>query len=223
VSLKDLLGEIEVRSGIIIDLRDAGVAAKPYTIEFRNLPAAVAFRTILRDLNSVFFYSGNRLARVLILPTRSPTTTATSGLLNPNYNVQQFPQAENASLKSELAPEILAENTGDRDVTAKLEAIEAIEDSNDPKTITALEEALTDQHRKVKEAALQALAGNRGGSVTEMLRRGLNDSDPEFRIQVLEALADRGDIDSLRKALADPNQQVRETAADLLWNVTTQN
>ena len=53
-----------------------------------------------------------------------------------------------------------------------------------------------------------------------MVRRGLNDADPEFRIDVLEILAGRGDLDSLRKALADRNREVRETAADLLGNAT---
>ena len=109
------------------------------------------------------------------------------------------------------------ENSKDRDVTAKLDAIEAMEDSDDPKSITALGEALNDQDRKVKEAAL---AGKKGANVTQMLRRGLNDADPEFRIDVLEILADREDLDSLRKALADQNREVRETAADLLGNAT---
>jgi HEAT repeat protein len=110
----------------------------------------------------------------------------------------------------------------DGDVTAKLEAIEAMEDSDDPKSIAALGEALTDKNREVKEAAFQALTDKKGANVTEMLRRGLNDADPEFRIEVLEALAERGDLDSLRKALADRNQDVRETAADLLGDATTQ-
>jgi hypothetical protein len=87
-----------------------------------------------------------------------------------------------------------------------------------------LTEALADGHRKVKTAALRALADKRGATVTQVLRRGLglNDSDPEFRVELLEVLADRGDLDSLRKALADRNQEVRENAADLLWNFTTQ-
>jgi hypothetical protein len=110
------------------------------------------------------------------------------------------------------------ENSKDSDVTAKLGAIEAMEDSDDPKSIAALGEALNDQNKKVKEAALQALAGKKGANVTQMLRRGLNDPDPDFRIDVLEILADRGDLDSLRKAVADRNQAVRETAADL-WQI----
>jgi HEAT repeat protein len=72
----------------------------------------------------------------------------------------------------------------------------------------------------VKQAALQALVDKKGANVTQMLRRGLQDSDPELRIEVLETLADRGDLDSLRKAVADRNQEVRETAADLLRNAT---
>jgi len=78
-------------------------------------------------------------------------------------------------------------------------------------------EALSDQNRKVKEAALRLLSNKKEAAATEMLRRGLNDADPEFRIEVLEILAERGDIDSLRKAVADRNRDVRETAADLLF------
>jgi HEAT repeats len=77
------------------------------------------------------------------------------------------------------------------------------------------------QNRKVKEAALRALSDKKGANVTQMLRRGLNDADPDFRIDVLEILADREDLDSLRKAVADRNREVRETAADLLGNAMT--
>jgi hypothetical protein len=44
----------------------------------------------------------------------------------------------------------------------------------------------------------------------------LNDADPDFRIDVLEALAERGDLESLRRAKSDPDEDVRERAADLL-------
>jgi HEAT repeat protein len=44
----------------------------------------------------------------------------------------------------------------------------------------------------------------------------LADADPEFRMEVLEALAEHGDIDSLRRAKSDPDEDVRERAADLL-------
>ena len=142
--------------------------------------------------------------------------------MNPNHLGQRFLRAGNAPIKPGAAPRLPGENSKDSDVTAKLDAIEAMADSDDPKSIAALGEALADQNRKVKEAALQALADKKGANVTQMLRRGLNDPDPEFRIEVLEALADRGDLDSLRKAMADRNRDVRETAADLLGNAMTQ-
>jgi HEAT repeat protein len=49
-----------------------------------------------------------------------------------------------------------------------------------------------------------------------MIRRGLNDRTPEFRIEVLEALAERKDIESLRRGMADSNKDVRERAAELV-------
>lgn len=223
VPLKDLLTEIQARSSIVIELKDSKAAAKPRSVDFKNLAPALAFQRILQNLNFAAFYSGTRLARVLILPSRGQTPEARSESMDPNLTGRRFPGAENAPLKPGITPRLLGENPKDSDVTAKLEAIEAIEDSDDPKSIAALGEALTDPQRKVKEAALKALAHKKAANVTQTLRRGLNDSDPEFRIEVLETLADRGDLDSLRKALADRNQLMRETAADLLWNATTQN
>ena len=69
-----------------------------------------------------------------------------------------------------------------------------------------------------KEAALEALSERKGADVTAIIRRGLNDADPDFRIEVLEALAERGDLESLRRAKSDSNEDVRERAVDLLEN-----
>jgi HEAT repeat protein len=173
-------------------------------------------------LNFAFFYSGRRLARVLILPPGDQTRKVTSELMNPSRMGRQFVRADIVPIEPGAVPRLAGENSKDSDVTAKLDAIEAMADSDDPKSIAALGEALTDQNRKVKEAALQVLADKKGANVTEMLRRGLNDPDPDFRIDVLEILADREDLDSLRKAVADRNREVRETAADLLGNAMTQ-
>jgi HEAT repeat protein len=111
-----------------------------------------------------------------------------------------------------------AEEYEERRVVARIEAIEAMENSTDAKTLTALGNALADPNREVKDAALQALSERKGAAVTEMLRRSLNDPDPEFRLEVLEALAEHGDMDSLRRAKSDPDEDVRERAADLLEN-----
>jgi hypothetical protein len=220
VPLKDLLSEIEQKSGILIDLRDSKVAARRSSVDFKNLLPALAFREILQDLNFAFFYSGTRLARVLILPPADQPPKARSELINPNRRGQQFARAEIVTIDPVAAPRLWGENSKDNDVTAKLDAIEAMEDSDDPKSIAALGESLNDQTRKVKEAALRVLADKKGANATQILRRGLNDPDPDFRIDVLEILADREDLDSFRKALADRNEQVRERAADLLGNAT---
>lgn len=221
VPLKDLLGEIQEKSGIAIELKDSKAAAKSSTVDVKNLLPVLAFREILRDLNFAFFYSGTRLARVLILPPGEQIPKA-SGLINPNRTGWRLPRAGNAPLKPGTMPKLPGEKSKDSRVLAKLEAIEALEDSDDPKSVAALGEALADQNRAVKDAALQALTDKKGANVTQMLRRGLNDADPEFRIEVLEALADRGDVDSVRKALSDRNQDVREAAADLLENARAQ-
>ena len=223
VPLKDLLTEIERRSGIVIDLKDPKAAANSSTVDVKNLFPVLAFREILQDLNFAFFYSGTRLARVLILPPKDQPRNARSELINPNRMSRQFVRTEIVLIEPAAVPTLPGENSKDSGVTAKLDAIEAMADYDDPKSIAALGEALKDQNRKVKEAALQVLADKKGANVTEVLRRGLIDADPEFRIEVLEALADRGDLDSLRQALADRNRDVRETAADRLGNATTKN
>jgi len=128
--------------------------------------------------------------------------------------------AEDASSQSPAADGSAAstEDLEERRAEARIEAIQAMENSNDSKTLTALGNALADSNSEVKETALEALSERKGANVTAIIRRGLNDADPDFRIEVLEALAERGDLESLRRAKSDPNEDVRERAVDLLEN-----
>ncbi|HEX5020019.1 MAG TPA: HEAT repeat domain-containing protein [Candidatus Binatia bacterium] len=219
IALRDLLSEVQAKSGIAIDLKNPEAAARQYSADFKNVPPVLALQMILQDFNFAFFHAETRLMRVLILPAEIQTLTANSKLMKAN-SVGRLAEAENPPLKRGTTPRLSAGNSQDSDVMAKLDAIATIEDSDDATSIAALGEALTDRHTKVKVAALRALAAKKAESVTEKLRLGLKDPDPEFRIEVLEILAERGDLDSLRKALADRNQEVRDTAADLLWNAT---
>ena len=107
----------------------------------------------------------------------------------------------------------------ERRAAAWLEAIEAMQKFSDIKTLTTLATALADHNREVKNAALEALSERKGATVTAMIGQGLADADPEFRIEVLEVLALRGDRESLRRARSDPADEVRERAADLLDSV----
>lgn len=126
--------------------------------------------------------------------------------------------AEDAASQSPPAggSAVSTEDLEERRAAARIEAIQAMENSNDSKTLTALGNALADSNSDVKEAALEALSERKGANVTAIIRRGLNDADPDFRIEVLEALAERGDLESLRLAKSDPDEDVRERAADLL-------
>jgi len=128
--------------------------------------------------------------------------------------------AEDAASQSPAAGRsaVPTEDLEERHAAARVEAIQAMENSNDSKTLTALGNALGDPNPEVKEAALEALSERKGADVTAIIRRGLNDADPDFRIEVLEALAERGDLESLRRAKSDPDEDVRERAADLLEN-----
>jgi hypothetical protein len=205
----------------LIDIKDPQAAAKPASLIFKSLPLVLAFRTILQNFNFAFFYSEARLARVLILPVQVQTSSANNKLMKSNPVGRELAQAENPPLTRGATLRQPAGNSPDSDIIAKLDAIAAMEDFDDAESIAALGKALTDRSPKVKVAALRALAEKRGPTVMQVLRLGLNDSDPVFRIELLEILADRGDLDSLRKALADSNQEVRETAADLVWSATT--
>jgi hypothetical protein len=220
VPLQELLAEIEEKCGINFVLRDEKAAANVITLDLKDLAPARALEEILRGLNFAYFYSGARLARVIILPKgvgmagpggRGPSSGSLRGRLPGAANLK--PKAE--AIKK--TPEQIKEESR---VASKLEAIDDLEDKNDPKSIAALADMFSDPSREVKEAALQALADKEGSNVTQLIRRGLNDRDPGFRLEVLEVLADRGDLDSLRKAKSDADKDVRERAADLLENAT---
>jgi hypothetical protein len=221
VPLKDLLNEMEKKSGIVIELKDTKAAERLFSVDFKNLLPMRAFREVLQELNFAFYYSGDRLARVLILPSGAENPAKMGRLVNPPGRFAEWSKpGEKRPFKAKR--DSAAERKKDSRIESKLAAIEAIEDSDDPKNITALGDALTDSSMDVKQAALSALSDKEGAMATQMLRRGLNDSDPEFRIEVLEALADRNDLDSLRRASSDPNQEVRERAIELLEDATSQ-
>ena len=124
VPLKDLLSDIQERSGIVIEFKDSQAAEKRPFVDFNNLLPVLAFRAILQDLNFAFFYSGARLARVLILPSGEPIPKI-SGLMNPNRIDWRLARAGNAPLNPGAMPNLPGERIIDSRVLAKLEAIQA--------------------------------------------------------------------------------------------------
>jgi len=218
IPLRELLAEIEEKCGINFILRDEKAAANLITLDLKDLAPARALEEILRGLNFAYFYSGTRLAQVIVLPKGAgmvgPGGKAPSlGGLRGRMSGAGQPKAP----PIKKTPEQIKEESR---VAAKLEAIDDLEEKNDSKSTSALADMFSDPSREVKEAALQALADKEGANVTQLIRRGLNDRDPGFRLEVLEVLADRGDLDSLRKAKSDADKDVRERAADLLESAT---
>lgn len=220
VPLQEILAEIEEKCGINFVLRDEKAAANVITLDLKDLAPARALEEILRGLNFAYFYSGARLARVIVLPKgvgmpglggKAPSLGGLRG---------RFPGAGNPQPKAEAIKKTPEQIKEESRVAAKLEAIDDLEDKNDSKSASALADMFSDPSREVKESALQALADKEGANVTQLIQRGLNDRDPGFRLEVLEVLADRGDLDSLRKAKSDPDKEVRERAADLLESAT---
>jgi len=214
VTLKDLLKEIEAKSGIVVDLKDMDGVEKRVSAQFENVLPARVLREILRGLNFALFYSGTQVERVVIVPPGVQIARPKGGFFANNPFQEWSERRGNGPLLKPKPP--LEDSKEDKRVRSKLEAIEAVESSEDPKDVSFLGDALTDKNAEVKSAALEALSDRQGTLVTQMLRRGLNDPDPEFRIEVLEALAERSDLESLRKALSDRNQEVKEKAAELL-------
>lgn len=218
VPLQELLAEIEEKCGINFVLRDEKAAANVITLDFKDLAPARAVEEILRGLNFAYFYSGARLARVMILPKGAGVTGPRGNAPSLGGSRGRLPGAgQSKGPAVQKTPQQIKEESR---VAAKLEAIEELEDKNDPKSNSALADMFSDPSREVKEAALQALADKEGNNITQLIQRGLSDRDPGFRLEVLEVLADRGDLDSLRKAKSDPDKEVRERAADLLESAT---
>jgi HEAT repeats len=218
VLLKDLLSEMEKKSGIAVELKDIKAAERPLSIDLKSVLPTRAFQEVLRDLNYAFLYSENRLSQVLILPpgVEISQRQVEKGPQPTKRFDGRFDRAEKGPLKAEREQKALKQKTIDSRVQSKLAAIAELEDSDDPKSIVALGDMLADPSPEVKEAALSALTDKEGSLATQMIRRGLNDRTPEFRIEVLEALGERKDIESLRRGMADSNKDVRERAAELL-------
>ena len=224
VPLKELLSEMEQKSGIVVELKDAEAAERRLSIDLKGALPMRAFQKVLRDLNYAFVYSDNRLSHVLILP-RGVEISQRQVAKRPEPTKRAegpFDRAENEPRKAVRAQMGLKRQT-DLRVLAELAAIAKLEESDDPKSISALGNMLADPSPEIKSAALSALTAKEGSLATQMIRRGLNDRNPELRIEALEALAERNDIESLRQGMVDPNENVRERADGAAGRVHTLN
>ncbi|MBI4526031.1 MAG: HEAT repeat domain-containing protein [Deltaproteobacteria bacterium] len=218
MALKDLLDEVKKRSGVSFEFRDPKAALKIVTVEFKSRPLEEALKTLLRGLSFFFSYEGNRLVRVLVFGSEQAVSQPSRPRpASPLYHPESLPDFDELLEKSrEEGLKAIANSLRGNNSEAKILAIDALQSLDDPRGVTLLSEALSDSDSTVKTSALSALREKEGSQPITALRKGLQDPDPSFRIEILEALAEKGQLDSVRSALSDRNQQVREKAAELL-------
>ena len=194
VSLKDLIEEIGKKSGIVVELRDQKAAEKHLTLDLVNASPGRAFEEILRGFSFVFFYNRARLAQVIVLSPDGPPPQGFISRPSPTR-----PPLGPKAVRSDPVPDF-----------------EELLERNRAEGMKALSEALENPDPEVKRSALEALVDTEGPDVIPLLSRALRDQDPSFRMEVLEALADKRELQLVRGALSDQNEEVREKAADLL-------
>jgi hypothetical protein len=219
--LKAILAEMQQTSGVAVELKDPEAAERPVSIDVQDLRPPQAFRRVLRDLNYAFVYSADRLVQVVIVP-RGVGISAPPPAKEPRgtkRDAELGDRVERGPLKAKRESRALKRQMDPR-VRAELATIGELEESEDPKSVVALGNMLADPSVDVRRAALSALTDKEGSLATQMIRRGLNDRTPELRIEALEALAERNDTESLRRGMTDPDEDVRERAAELLEGST---
>lgn len=110
--------------------------------------------------------------------------------------------------------------TSDKNPDRRLEAITLLGASEEPEVVPVLGQALSDEDPEVRLAAIQALADFTGDNAFDLLGKAATD-DPEAdnRYEALEALSDLEDERATiyaRRALDDPDEEVRELAETML-------
>jgi HEAT repeat protein len=110
-----------------------------------------------------------------------------------------------------------------RDLEASVAAVEAIGELDDldaapPAIVRALESA----HIPLRHAALYVLVEIEDDRLVPVLLPHVNDSDPDVRVHVIEALGElkaRNAVPALTRALNDPNADVRRAAVEALAEI----
>jgi type II secretory pathway component GspD/PulD (secretin) len=142
VPLQEILGEIGEKSGINFVLRDEKAAANVITLDLKDLAPARALEEILRGLNFAYFYSGTRLARVVILPQGVGMIGSGGRAPSLGGSRDRLPGATKLKPKAEAIKKTPEQIKEESRVTSKLDAIDDLENKNDPKSIAALAEML---------------------------------------------------------------------------------
>jgi hypothetical protein len=226
--LSEVLQEVSTQTGI--EFLGLDKLQKQISVHFSNVPLGAGLQMLLVpvDYGIIGDPCCPRTMRVVVferraLPTRiqavgEPTKLGDKGLADADASGAQgneaVPQKEDANFPAEESAGLgehddqTAVEQAD-DAVADLQAI----DPDDPAKLPVFRQALSDKDPTVKEAAIQALAGQGGPAALDLLREAFHNSDPAVKFMVIE------NIDSipeafpfLREASQDADASVREAA-----------
>jgi len=224
VSMEDLVAKIGNRSGVAIELHDPESAKSKVSLVIKNRPLEEILDRLFRGLNVVLFYEHGRLSRAIVLSSLDAGEKSDPALIRGIHIpvVAEGPVDFEAALERNPAEglQLIKKAMSGGETDAKLLAIQALYSVDDGAALDLLRSALSDADFDVRLSSLDALKERQSMEASRVLAGAMSDRDPMFRVRVLEVLGDRGDLEAIRKALSDPNAEVRELAAELLESLT---
>lgn len=228
-SLEEVLKEISAQSRIRLVLH--GFRPEPLSAEFQAVPLDEALRRLIKANFLLVYAPDGNLAEVWVL--RKPgerTLSGERGSLDSLIGELQRGEPAQRSraalalgeVKNEqaLAP-VIEVLEGDDAPEVRQAAISALEDLGGQQAIAALAAAVADDSDDfVRLSAVKALAKLGGPEAVEPLTRAVR-ADAEFlvRYEALVSLAELGDDrvrEALLQALDDPEEMIRDKAAEIL-------
>jgi hypothetical protein len=226
--LSEVLLEVSTQTGI--EFLGLDKLQKQISVHFSNVPLGAGLQMLLVPVDYTIIGDPccPRTMRVVVferrvLPTRiqavgEPTKLGDKGLAGADASGAQgneaVPQKEDANFPAEESAG-LGEHD---DQTAVEQADNAVADlqaidPDDPANLPVFRQALSDKVPIVKEAAIQALAGQGGPAALDLLREAFHDSDPALKLMVIENIGSIPEaFPFLREASQDADASVREAA-----------
>ncbi len=236
-TLRDILEEIAMQSGIIVYSKSSLDMRVSHSIQDKSVPDVI--RQILKDQKFTLHYISDAATGLPVFGSRlwifADDATPATPLWNvgepaPDWSLRYAAgdsEKNRLSTVSNIATQ--EDKTGvdlelfaamnDPSVAVREEAVFGLGELNDPASIRYLKNALYDPDRRVRVAAITALAETANNDAAVALSSLLNDENVSIRSETIHALADIGGNVAryyLQQALGDTNEINRETAAGYL-------
>ncbi len=229
VPLKEIVGAIASRTGLIVHSRASLDTRVSYSIDDIAIPEVI--RRILRGRNFTLLYVSDAETGEPVFGSRLWILANDDSSMKRGWTIGDT-EADRLSAISSIAtwedvddidPKLLVA-LNDPAVSVREEAVHILGELDLPETRAWLRDALYDRDGRVRVAAIEALADSGGDEAAILLADLLGDQDEAIRSQVIHAMAEIGSEVAhqfLRQALSDTNAVNRETAAWYLAEIAT--